>query len=94
MNPTTPDFQIDVQNSFSCSVVATSPDTDSMSYEWHEHEHTTPSVHSHAEQLLKEAGSPELAKHAIDVAANQMDSPLTIDSETIDSDGPDAVDVG
>jgi hypothetical protein len=40
--------------------------------EWHEHEHTVPSVQSQAEQLLETAGSPELAKHAIDVVANQQ----------------------
>lgn len=42
------------------------------SAEWHEHEHTVPSVQSQAEQLLETAGSPELAKHAIDVVANQQ----------------------
>lgn len=40
--------------------------------EWHEHEHTVPSVQIQAEQLLQTAGSPELAKHAIDVVANQQ----------------------
>jgi len=40
--------------------------------EWHEHEHTVPSVQLQAEQLLATAGSPELAKHAIDVVANQQ----------------------
>jgi hypothetical protein len=29
-------------------------------------------VQSQAEQLLETAGSPELAKHAIDVVANQQ----------------------
>ena len=40
--------------------------------EWHEHEHTGGAVQSQAEQLLDTAGSPELAKHAIDVVANQQ----------------------
>jgi len=39
--------------------------------EWHEHEHTVPSVEIQAEQLLETAGSPELAKHAIDLAAHK-----------------------
>lgn len=47
-------------------------DAASKCAEWHEHEHTVPSVQSQAEQLLETAGSPELAKHAIDVVANQQ----------------------
>lgn len=39
--------------------------------EWHEHEHTAPAVQIQAEQLLNMAGSPELAKHAIDVVSQQ-----------------------
>lgn len=39
--------------------------------EWHEHEHTVPSVEIQAVQLLETAGSPELAKHAIDIAAHK-----------------------
>lgn len=40
--------------------------------EWHEHEHTTPAVQIQAEHLLDAAGSAELAKHAIDVAAQRV----------------------
>lgn len=41
------------------------------SADWNEHEHTVPSVQIQAEKLLETAGSPEIAKHAIDVVANQ-----------------------
>lgn len=34
--------------------------------EWEEHEHVTPPLKSHAEELVREAGSHELAKHAVD----------------------------
>jgi len=44
-------------------------------YEWHEHEHTSPSVQVQAEHLLDAAGSAELAKHAIDVVAQQLQEP-------------------
>lgn len=36
------------------------------SKEWQEHEHVTPPLKSQAEQLVKSAGSSELAKHAVD----------------------------
>ena len=42
------------------------------SADWNEHEHTVPSVQIQAEKLLETAGSPEIAKHAIDVVANQQ----------------------
>jgi len=51
------------------------PSTDAQAadsrLEWHEQEHTAPALQHQAEQLLDAAGSPELAKHAIDVAAHQ-----------------------
>lgn len=43
----------------------------SQDAEWNEHEHTAPVVIVQAEHLLQRAGSAELAKHAIDVAARQ-----------------------
>ena len=36
------------------------------SKEWQEHEHVTPPLKSQAEELVKSAGSSELAKHAVD----------------------------
>jgi hypothetical protein len=36
---------------------------------WTEHEHIVPPIQSQAQRLLAEAGSPELAKHALDMAA-------------------------
>ena len=44
---------------------------DPQDTEWNEHEHTAGVVMVQAEHLLHRAGSPELAKHAIDVAARQ-----------------------
>jgi len=55
-------------------------------HEWHQHEHTTPVVQIHAEQLLDEAGSPELAKHAIDVAAQQAHVSFT-EEQALMTDG-------
>jgi hypothetical protein len=39
---------------------------------WEEHEHLTPPIQLQAQRLLEEAGSPELAKHAVDAAAEQQ----------------------
>jgi hypothetical protein len=36
---------------------------------WQEHEHVTTPIENQARKLLDEAGSPELAKHAVDSAA-------------------------
>jgi hypothetical protein len=36
--------------------------------EWQEHEHVHEQAQSEAERLLESTGTPELAKHAIDVA--------------------------
>lgn len=38
--------------------------------EWTEHEHVSLTIQIEAEQLLSHAGSPELAKRAIDSAAH------------------------
>ncbi len=35
---------------------------------WHEHEHVASPLQIQAQRLLAEAGSPELAKHAVDLA--------------------------
>jgi hypothetical protein len=43
--------------------------------EWENHEHLTAPLQAHAEQLVKEAGSPELAKHAVDSAAASSNEP-------------------
>lgn len=43
--------------------------------EWKEHEHVTPPLKAHAEQLVSEAGSPELAKHAVDSVAAASPQP-------------------
>ena len=40
--------------------------------DWAEHEHIAPPVQSQAQRLLYEAGSPELAKHALEVAAGEL----------------------
>jgi hypothetical protein len=48
--------------------------------DWSQHEHTAPPVQSQAQRLLAEAGSPELAKHALDVAADQQhNDPIFVD---------------
>jgi hypothetical protein len=48
---------------------------------WSQHEHIAPPVQSQAQQLLNKAGSPELARHALDEAAReQARSPSFIDS--------------
>jgi len=40
--------------------------------EWSEHEHSSPPVEMQAAKLLREAGSPDLAKHAVDAAAKTV----------------------
>lgn len=37
---------------------------------WREHEHTAPAVQAEASRLIHQAGSPALAKQAIDAAAD------------------------
>jgi len=41
------------------------------SADWQQHEHVTAPLQAQAQKLLEEAGSPELAKHAVDEAARQ-----------------------
>jgi hypothetical protein len=41
---------------------------------WSAHEHTAPSVQNEAQKLVHHAGSPELAKHAVDEAAQSAAS--------------------
>jgi hypothetical protein len=38
------------------------------SVDWHEHEHSAPAIELEAQQLIDHAGSPDLAKQAIDAA--------------------------
>ena len=40
---------------------------------WEQHEHLTPPLQAQAQRLLDEAGSPELAKHAVDAAAERQE---------------------
>jgi hypothetical protein len=40
-------------------------------HEWDAHEHVATPVQLQAQRLLEQAGSPELAKHAVDSAASQ-----------------------
>ena len=44
---------------------------------WQEHEHVAPPVQNQAQKLLDEAGSPELAKHAVDAAAKTQPLPAS-----------------
>lgn len=47
---------------------------------WTHHEHVSAPVQAQAQKLLNEAGSPDLAKHAVDVAAqNQL--AMTLDKD-------------
>jgi hypothetical protein len=39
---------------------------------WQDHEHTATNVDLEAKKLLRSAGSPELAKHAVDAAAENL----------------------
>jgi hypothetical protein len=41
---------------------------------WQAHEHTTPAIQNEAQKLVDRAGSPELAKHAVDEAAKSAAS--------------------
>ncbi len=41
---------------------------------WSQHEHIAPPVQSQAQQLLHKAGSPELARHALEEAARELAS--------------------
>lgn len=41
---------------------------------WSQHEHVAPPVQSQAQQLLSKAGSPELARLALDEAARELAS--------------------
>jgi hypothetical protein len=41
--------------------------------EWREHEHVNERAQSEAERLLESTGTPELAKHAIDVAQERKE---------------------
>jgi hypothetical protein len=50
---------------------AGSPESAKSSADWQQHEHIAPPVQVQAQKLLDEAGSPELAKHAVDEAARQ-----------------------
>ena len=45
----------------------------SSSVAWEEHEHAAPRLDAEAQKLLDAAGSPEIAKHAIDAAARQRE---------------------
>jgi len=44
---------------------------------WREHEHVAPPVQIQAQKLLDEAGSPDLAKHAVDAAAKTQPLPAS-----------------
>jgi hypothetical protein len=46
-----------------------------QSNNWKEHEHVAPPVEAQAQKLLEEAGSPAIAKHAIDAAAQRQPRP-------------------
>src|SRR5262245_17808639 len=45
--------------------------------EWVEHEHISEPARAAAERLLESSGSPELAKHVIDVVDNESALPAT-----------------
>ena len=49
------------------------PDSQRPTEAWTQHEHVAPPVQSQAQQLLKEAGSPDLARHALDEAARAQE---------------------
>jgi hypothetical protein len=51
----------------------TQPGVPSSSAAWEEHEHVAPRLDAEAQKLLDAAGSPEIAKHAIDAAARQRE---------------------
>jgi hypothetical protein len=44
---------------------------------WQEHEHVAPPILNQAQKLLDEAGSPDLAKHAVDAAAKTQPLPVS-----------------
>ncbi len=49
--------------------MSTRPQTPLAPETWQEHEHIAPPLENQAQRLLDEAGSPELAKHAVDSVA-------------------------
>ena len=48
---------------------------------WQEHEHVVPPVQIQAQTLLDEAGSPNLARHAVDAAAQTQPLPASAHDE-------------
>ena len=48
--------------------------------QWREHEHQAPVADLQAKQLLQETGSAELAKHAVDQAQSQTETPVAMPS--------------
>ena len=50
-----------------------SPDSQRPTEAWSQHEHIAPPVQSQAQQLLNEAGSPELARQALEEAARAQE---------------------
>ena len=52
--------------------MATRPKTPLASEAWQEHEHIAPPLVNQAQRLLDDAGSPELAKHAVDAVAKSL----------------------
>jgi hypothetical protein len=47
---------------------------------WQEHEHVAPPLQVQAQKLVDEAGSPELAKQAVDSAASGNPPPAVLDA--------------
>ena len=58
--------------------------------EWHDHEHVADQVQLAAQQLVEQAGSPELAKHAIEVVEKRQTDSSGGDSQQIPPTSPTA----
>ena len=58
--------------------------------EWHDHEHVADQVQLAAQQLVEQAGSPELAKHAIEVVEKRQTDSSGGDSQQIPPTSPPA----
>jgi hypothetical protein len=53
----------------------TKPRSSSGAESWQEHEHVVPHIRAQAQKLLDEAGSLDLAKHAVDAPAKPQAAP-------------------
>lgn len=57
------------------------PEPDKTSADWQQHEHVSVPTQAQAQKLLDEAGSPEIAKHAVDEAAKERSEGPTREEE-------------